>query len=82
MATFRLPATLTGKLSGAATFADGSQTLNVAASAQGRQALAIKQGVGVAAGAPFTLRVSVGGAQIERSGAVARDALLPLLLKR
>jgi len=76
-----LPATLTIRLTGAAVLAGGGQTQYVAASALGKQSLAIVRGPGAVVGDPFTLRVSLGGQEIERSGVVARDLLWPLWMR-
>jgi len=77
------PATLNATLTGPAVFADGSQALTAGiTAANGSYAFILRPAPGASRGDTFTLRITLSSLQLEKTGKIATDVYLPLVLRR
>jgi hypothetical protein len=76
------PATLNATLSGAATFADGTQIHTITINqTSGSYTLHLQPAAGGIPGSTFTLQANLAGSQLEREGTIAWELYLPLLTR-
>lgn len=77
------PAVLVATLTGPAVFADGSQALTAGiTAANGSYAFILRPAPGASRGDTFTLRITLSSLQLEKTGKIATDVYLPLVLRR
>jgi hypothetical protein len=77
-----VPATLSATISGPAVFGEGGQTLTADISvANGSYSFQLRPEAGAPRGTAFTLGVTLAGLRLERVGAIAWEAYLPVIRK-
>ena len=77
------PAILTATLTGPAVFADGSQALTVnITGTNGSYTVNLRPAAGASRGDTFTLEVTLSDLRLEKTGGIAAEVYLPLVLRR